>query len=122
MRLGLGHAEGLPDVEAIPYQETFYILAPSFEWTNVDGNGKSYVTPVRNQLACGSCWAFAATAALESYILMVQDMPNTNLDLSEQILVSCYIQTDAAEVHLPVHLLISKRPDAPRVVFPLRGA
>ena len=90
MRLGLAFAKGLPEFEAIPYQETFASVPPSFDWRNIDGNGTSYVTPVRNQGACGSCWAFAATAALESYMLMTHNMPNINLDLSEQILISCY--------------------------------
>ncbi len=50
----------------------------------------NYVTPIRDQGDCGSCWAFATTAALES-----QELKSTNgvgwsdLDLSEQVLVSC---------------------------------
>ncbi|MGZ6207716.1 MAG: C1 family peptidase [Syntrophales bacterium] len=90
MRLGLPPAKGTPDYEATPYQETFTSVPASFDWRNVDGNGTSYVTPVRNQGGCGSCWDFAATAGLESYTLITQRAPNTNLDLSEQILLSCY--------------------------------
>ena len=58
-------------------------LPSSFDWRNV--NGKNYVTPIRDQGGCGSCWAFAATAALESAALRTFDQPGTNLDLSEQI-------------------------------------
>ncbi len=90
MRLGLGHVKGIPEDEGIPYEETFTAVPATFDWRNVDGNGKSYVTPIRNQRSCGSCWAFAATAGLESYTLMTSNIPNANLDLGEQILISCY--------------------------------
>ena len=90
MRLGLDFTKGLSVGETIPYQESFAAVPESFDWRNIDGNGTGYVTPIRNQKSCGSCWAFAAAAALESYILMTRNSPNINLDLSEQILVSCY--------------------------------
>jgi hypothetical protein len=90
MRLGLDFSKGLSIGETVPYEETFTVVPGSFDWRDSDGSGTSYVTPIRNQKSCGSCWAFAATAALESYILMTQNMPNETLDLAEQILVSCY--------------------------------
>jgi C1A family cysteine protease len=50
---------------------------------------RNYVTPVRDQGQCGSCWAFATAAALESQVLLSQNTPGTDLNLSEQVLVSC---------------------------------
>ncbi len=49
----------------------------------------NYVTPVRNQGSCGSCWAFAAAGALESHSLIKLSKPGQELNLSEQVLVSC---------------------------------
>jgi hypothetical protein len=89
-RLGLDFKKELAALPASPYQESFTTVPATFDWRNIDGNGKSYVTPVRNQSSCGSCWAFAAAAGLESYTLMTQNTPNTNLDLAEQLLLSCY--------------------------------
>jgi len=45
------------------------------------------VHPVKNQASCGSCWAFASTAALESAYAIFKG--EKDLDLSEQELVDC---------------------------------
>jgi len=58
----------------------------TLDWRN---NGGNFVTGVRNQGGCGSCWAFAATAALESSVLRAQNTPGIDLNLSEQVLISC---------------------------------
>merc|ERR1719326_2341426 len=60
----------------------------SVDWTNV--NGKSYVTPVKNQGQCGSCWAFSTTGSLESrYAIKHQVTGSSITTLSEQELVDC---------------------------------
>jgi len=56
----------------------------SIDWTNY--NGKSYVTPVKNQGQCGSCWAFATTGSLECRYAIAK---GTLTSLSEQQLVDC---------------------------------
>jgi C1A family cysteine protease len=61
-------------------------LAASLDWRNNNGN---FVTGVRDQRNCGSCWAFAAAATLESSTNIAKSTPGYDLDLAEQILVSC---------------------------------
>merc|ERR1711964_641467 len=53
--------------------------------------GDGVVTAVRDQGSCGSCWAFAATAALESAYAM---RDGVILDLSNQQLVDCDLLAD----------------------------
>jgi hypothetical protein len=59
----------------------------SFDWRNVDG--KNWLSPVRNQGYCGSCWAFSAIGPVEGTYNIEQETPGANFDLSEQDLVSC---------------------------------
>jgi len=58
-------------------------LPASLDWRNNKG---TFVTPVKNQGDCGSCWAFSSTAAFESQVLI---STGQSKDLSEQIVVSC---------------------------------
>ena len=58
-----------------------------FSWT--DFNGACWVTPVRNQGSCGSCFTFGAIAAAESMYRIVRNQPDFALDLSEQEIISC---------------------------------
>jgi C1A family cysteine protease len=67
-------------------EEPVSVLPASLDWRN---NGGDFVTPVRNQASCGSCWAFATTAAAESAWLIAQNWSGMDLNLAEQILVSC---------------------------------
>lgn len=69
-------------------------LPPSVDWRTHrrsgggDGppSGAAVTTPVKNQGHCGSCWAFAATAALESHVAIET---GALFVLSVQELVSC---------------------------------
>jgi len=55
---------------------------------SVDWREKNVVTPIKNQGACGSCWAFASTEQIESYVAL-DTADNTLLELAPQNLVSC---------------------------------
>lgn len=63
-------------------------LPGSFSWI---AQGK--VTEVRNQGACGSCWAFGTIGPMESQRLIDG---GSKEDLSEQELLDCYVKGDCS--------------------------
>jgi len=60
-------------------------LPSSLDWRINHGN---YVSQITDQKKCGSCWAFAMTAGLESNVLRTQNNYG-QVDLSEQVMLSC---------------------------------
>jgi putative hemolysin/C1A family cysteine protease len=58
----------------------------SFDWRNY--NGQNWMTSVKNQGQCGSCWAFSAVGVVEAAYNIASGDPNLDLDLAEEYLVS----------------------------------
>jgi hypothetical protein len=63
-----------PEIERMTFRDRF-------DWRDYDG-----VTPAKNQLDCGSCWAFAAAGAVEAGVKINQGI---ELDISEQQAIDC---------------------------------
>ena len=78
---------------------TFAAAAPTaypaaYDWRSAPAHaglpaGK-YVTPVRDQRQCGSCVSFGSVAALESAVLIKNQTPGRDCDLSEAFLFFCH--------------------------------
>jgi len=73
-------------------------LLASFDWRNNKGD---WLTPVKNQGQCGSCWAFASVGAHESQINVKSKDPAIDKDLAEQYLVSdCFPPANCGGLYL----------------------
>ena len=89
-REGLGYIptpDSMKDPDRIYTPDVDRDLPETFNWLDL-----GFVTSVKHQSSpqpCGSCWAFGGVAAMESLYLIHNDMPGVDLDLSEQLLVSC---------------------------------
>ena len=70
-----------PDSESSLFYHDGSNLPASIDWTQ-----KGAVTPIKNELQCGACWAFSATGAVEG---AWQIAGNPLVSLSEQQLVDC---------------------------------
>jgi len=64
---------------------------PAWDWrdASLDNVSGDWMTPVKSQGACGSCWGFAALGALEAMVNIRAGSPSVDVDLSEQYLLSC---------------------------------
>lgn len=85
--------QGLKETDEDAYVDTHDVDVP----TLVSDNKKkmlaqtSYEVRVRNQGACGSCWAFAAVANFEKYFW---DWRKQRMDFSQQQLIDCQTGSD----------------------------
>ena len=57
-----------------------------FDWR--DRHGQNWLSPVTNQLGCGSCYIFGAVGATEHMVNLYYNQP-LNIDLAEQDILSC---------------------------------
>jgi cathepsin C len=62
-------------------------LPKSFDWRNV--KGQNFVSPIRNQGACGSCYAFASAAMLEARYRILTNNTQTPVFSTQDVMQCC---------------------------------
>jgi inhibitor of cysteine peptidase len=79
---------------AVPAEVAAGAIPESYNWcasaTDPEHDPYARCTPVKDQGACGSCWAFATVGVLEN--IRYRADPSEVPDLSEQYLVSCNVE------------------------------
>lgn len=58
----------------------------AFDWRDYEGD--NYMTPVKDQGSCGSCYAFVIAGVAEAKYKIQNNVPDSEIDLSEQYYVS----------------------------------
>lgn len=84
---GTTHTEEIGVVtENLLARQLFEEIPSSFDWR--DYEGQNWITPVKDQGTCNSCWAFASVGAVEAGFNIQRNDPDLDLNLSEQYIVS----------------------------------
>src|SRR5688572_21881070 len=98
--LGVTPPPGEPSIEevaqralqmqaAIGAEALAAVAAPAaYDLRNV--GGQNFVTPITDQLSCGSCVAFGTVATVESRLRVQRNDPNLAVNLSEAHLFFCH--------------------------------
>jgi putative hemolysin len=73
-------------MNSIPWRDVLATPPASFDWRN--HLGQDWMTAVKNQSACGSCWAFSAVGITEALYNITTGNVNLDLNLSEEWLNS----------------------------------
>lgn len=100
-----------------PLPEMFIRLEPSkdqpvrFDWRDIDGN--DWMSPIRDQGACGACTSFASLGALETLMRIYDNDYTLDLDLSEQHIMACTLGSCDFGLAFPVAMSYLKNSGAP---------
>jgi hypothetical protein len=78
-------------IHTIPKNFDPSILPKAFDWRNTPG----VVGPIKDQGFCGSCWAFALAATLESNWFLATNLSSI-VDIPEQFIVDCAWDNDGS--------------------------
>ncbi|MCL4159226.1 UNVERIFIED_CONTAM: hypothetical protein GTU68_040437, partial [Idotea baltica] len=70
------------------------LLPENFDWRDI--NGVSYVSPVRDQESCGSCYAFASLAGIEARLRIATQNQRQDI-FSPQDVVDCSILSQGCD-------------------------
>merc|ERR1719436_594067 len=74
------------NIPAMPKAKAQYEMQSKVMATSVDWRDEGYVTAVKDQKSCGSCWAFGAVASMEAAHF---EKYGSTLQMSEQQVVDC---------------------------------
>lgn len=94
MRLG-NHKPFIDPAEVALYEYESRTIPNIIDWKNV--NNKNWLTPVKDQGDCGSCYVFAPVAVIESIYKIEEDQAASNPDLSEQHVLDCEVVGNCRE-------------------------
>lgn len=72
--------------EPTPSPSYYEDIPSQFSWKDYGGD---WTTPAKDQGNCGSCWAFSGISTMEAAINIASGYPDTDIDLSEQYILSC---------------------------------